>query len=143
MAARSAISGGEESRRELVSIDQLPPNAVDRIRVDHPALTAGALISRAEAASYRRIYIEELLQADHGELTELDRQVAERANQGTITEKIDTEYEEWRTLGERLSESEPVVRCGAPHHHDEPEALGLQRPAALAERLRGEPRDRA
>ncbi|MET4803799.1 DUF1003 domain-containing protein [Bradyrhizobium sp. LB11.1] len=103
--ALSAISGRDDNRSNLVSLDQLAPKLVERIRVDHPTLAPGALISRGEAASYRRIYVEELLQAEHGELTELDRQVAESlANQDTITENIDAEYEVQRTVGERLSD---------------------------------------
>ncbi|MCK1439756.1 DUF1003 domain-containing protein [Bradyrhizobium sp. 15] len=103
--AHSAISGRDESRSNLVSLDQLAPKLVERIRLDHPTLASGALISCGEAAGYRRIYVEELLQAEHGELTELDRQVAESlANQDTITENIDLEYEVQRTVGERLSD---------------------------------------
>ncbi|WP_409192957.1 DUF1003 domain-containing protein [Bradyrhizobium sp. RDM4] len=103
--AHSAISGRDESRSNLVSLDQLAPKLVERIRLDYPTLASGALISCIEAAGYRRIYVEELLQAEHGELTELDRQVAESlANQDTITENIDAEYEGQRTIGERLSD---------------------------------------
>ncbi len=100
-----AISGKERPRRDLVRLDQLLPGLAERIRSDHPDIAANALISRGEAARYRRGYVEELLKAEHGELTELDRQVAESlASQETVAENIDAEYEEHRTLGERLSD---------------------------------------
>ena len=63
------------------------------------------MISRTELARYRMIYVEELLQQEHGEFTELDRQVAESiSNQDTIAENTEEEFEEHRTLGEVLSD---------------------------------------
>ncbi|WP_245509678.1 DUF1003 domain-containing protein [Bradyrhizobium vignae] len=45
------------------------------------------------------------MQAEHGELTALDcRVAASLANQDTIAENIDAEYEENRTLGDRLAD---------------------------------------
>lgn len=100
-----AISGKKESRSDLVPLDQLPPNLAERIRAEYHELGPGAMISRHEVMSYRKIYLEELLQAERGELTELDRQVAESlANHDTISENIDAEYEVRRSFGERLSD---------------------------------------
>jgi uncharacterized membrane protein len=100
-----AISGKERPRRDLVSLEQLQPTLTDRIRADHPDLLPDAKISRGEAARYRRLYLEELLKAEHGELTELDRQVAESlATHDTLAENVDAEFEEQRTFGERLSD---------------------------------------
>ena len=100
-----AISGKERPRRDLVSLETLRPNLADRIRIDHPNLSSEALISRAELARYRTLYVEELLKAEHGELTELDRQVAESiATHDTLAENTDEEFDDRRTLGERLSD---------------------------------------
>jgi len=100
-----AISGKELLRRDLVSLETLRPSLADRIRTDHPNLAPDALISLAELARYRTLYVEELLKADHGELTELDRQVAESiATQDTLAENTDEEFDDRRTLGERLSD---------------------------------------
>src|ERR1700722_11943368 len=73
----SAISGKERPRRDLVPLDAVRPSLAERIRRDHPDLAPDALISVAELARFRTLYVEELLVAEHGELTELDRQVAE------------------------------------------------------------------
>ena len=101
----SAISGKEYPRRELVSLEHLRPSLCDRIRADHAALGPDALISRSELARYRTLYLEELLSAEHGELTDLDRQVAESiAAQDTAAQNIDAAFEVRRTLGERLSD---------------------------------------
>jgi uncharacterized membrane protein len=88
-----------------VQLDALRPSLADRIRQDHPELGYDALISKAELAQYRTKYVEELLKAEHGDLTELDRQVAESlATHETLAENIEAEFEVERTFGERLSD---------------------------------------
>ena len=100
-----AISGKERPRRDLVSLETLRPSLSERIRADHPDLSPEALISRNELARYRTLYVEELLEAEHGELTELDRQVAESiASHDTLAENTDEEFDDRRTLGEQLSD---------------------------------------
>ncbi len=101
----SAISGRKFKRRELVRIEDLRPSLAERIRADYPDLPLNAKISRNELARYRMIYVEELLQTEHGEFTELDRQVVESiARQDTIAENSEDEFQEHRTLGEKLSD---------------------------------------
>ena len=101
----SALTGRKYRKRDLVNIDQLRPSLADRIRRDYPDLPANAKISVGELARYRMLYVEELLQLEHGEFTELDRQVAESiSKQDTIAENTEEEYEEHRTFGERLSD---------------------------------------
>ena len=101
----SAISGRKFKKRELVKIDDIRPSLAERIRADYPDLPKDAKISRNELARYRMIYVEELLQKEHGEFTALDRQVVESiARQDTIAENSEDEFEEHRTLGEKLSD---------------------------------------
>ena len=100
-----AISGREYPRRDLMSLEEVRPSLAELIRADHPGLSLDALISRAELSQYRTRYVEELLKAEHGELTELDRQVAESlATHETLAENIDEAFEDRRTVGERLSD---------------------------------------
>ncbi len=100
-----AISGKDRPRRDLVQLDELRPSLVDRIRRDYPDMANDALISRAVLARYRTALVENLLQEEHGELTELDRQVAESlATHETLAEDTDEEFEDRRTLGEILSD---------------------------------------
>ena len=101
----SSISGRKFRKRELVRIDELRTSLAERIRADFPDLPRDAKISRNELARYRMIYVEELLQQEHGEFTELDRQVVESiARQDTISENSEDEFAEKRTLGEKLSD---------------------------------------
>lgn len=102
---KASISGQKYRKRDLIPIDQLRPALVERIRQDYPDLPENAKISRGELARYRAQHVEDLLQQEHGEFTELDRQVAESiAQQDTIAENTEEEFEEHRTLGERLSD---------------------------------------
>ena len=101
----SSISGRKFRKRELVRIDHLRPSLAERIRADFPELPPDARISRNELARYRMLYVEELLQQEHGEFTELDRQVVESiARQDTISENSEDEFAEQRTIGEKLSD---------------------------------------
>jgi uncharacterized membrane protein len=100
-----ALSGKERPRRDLISLDAVRPSLAERIRRDRPDLAADALISLGELARFRTLYVEDLLLAEHGELTELDRQVAESiATHETLAENIEEEFEEQWTLAERLSD---------------------------------------
>ncbi len=100
-----AVSGDLRSRKDLISLETLRPALADRIRQDYPTLAPDALISRQVVNRFRTIYVEELLKAEHGEFSELDRQVAESITKhDTIAENIEEEFEEHRTFGERLSD---------------------------------------
>ena len=100
-----AVSGKDRPRKDLVSLDAVRPSLSDRIRVDHPEMQPDAMISRAQLARYRTIYVEELLKAENGDISEIERRVAESlATHETLAENIEEEYEEDRTFGEKLSD---------------------------------------
>jgi uncharacterized membrane protein len=101
-----AITGKEMPKRKLIVIASLRPSLVDRIREDYPELTDDSFISIGEVERYRTLYVEEMLRLERGELTEIDRQVAESmADHETVVENIEDEFEDSRTLGERLSDN--------------------------------------
>ncbi len=100
-----AITGRLRTKKDLIRFDTLSPALAERIRTDFPDLDDRAMIDRREVNRYSRMYVEELLRAEHGEFTELDRQVAESiSNQNTIAENVEEEFEGHRTLGEQLSD---------------------------------------
>ncbi len=100
-----AVSGLPTRKRDLVPLDAVRPSLADHIRKDHPALQGEALISTITLARYRMKYVEELLENEHGEFTELERQVAESiANHDTIAENVEDDFQEDRTFGQRLSD---------------------------------------
>lgn len=100
-----AISGQEMARKNLVEIGTLRPALAEHIRRDFPDLPDHALISLKELARYRTRYVEEILREEHGEYSDLDREVAESiARQETIAENISDDFEEHRSIGEKLSD---------------------------------------
>jgi hypothetical protein len=100
-----AITGREKARRDLIPLDAIRPSLMERILKDHPELGQDALISRSEVARYRALYVEDLLKAESGEITELDRKVADSLlTHDTLSENVEQDYEDKRTQGERLSD---------------------------------------
>ncbi|MFN3672418.1 MAG: DUF1003 domain-containing protein [Bosea sp. (in: a-proteobacteria)] len=100
-----SLSGVEMARKNLVVLDSLRPSLVEHIRRDFPDLPDHALVSSKELARYRTRYVEEILREEHGEYSDLDREVAESiARQETIAENIEDDFAEHRTLGEKLSD---------------------------------------
>jgi uncharacterized membrane protein len=100
-----AVSGKDVARRKTQQLGSLRPSLVDRIRTDHPGIELDAPVSVAEIGRYRSRYVEEMLTAERGELSDLDRRVAESLEyHETIAENIEEEYADQRTLGEKLSD---------------------------------------
>jgi uncharacterized membrane protein len=100
-----AVSGVATRKRDLIPLDAVRPSLADHIRKDHPGLQGESLISTATLARYRMQYVEELLENEHGEFTELERQVAASiANHDTIAENVEDDFQEDRTFGQRLSD---------------------------------------
>ena len=103
---RCAISGLPTRKRDLVPLDAVRPSLADQIKKDHPGLNGNWLISTAQLARYRMKYVEELLESEHGEFTELERQVAASiANHDTIAKT--SELEEERTTRGAAIRSSP------------------------------------
>lgn len=96
-----AVSGQKRPRRDLVAIDALRPGLAERIRKDLPDLGPDALISRSELNRYRQLYVEESLKAEHGDISELEQEVAESiARADTLADNIEESYAEKRTFGQ-------------------------------------------
>ena len=100
-----AVSGRELARRKTVQLGSLRPSLIDRIRTDFPGINLDDHIALSEIGRYRTQYVEEMLLQERGELSDLDRRVAESlAHHDTVAENIEEEYQDQRTLGERLSD---------------------------------------
>lgn len=100
-----AISGRHLPRHELMSLDAIRPNLATRILKDHPELRPDSLISHQEVARYRAHYVEELLEAELGELSELEKNVAQSlATHATLAENTEEEYAEKRSVGEWMAD---------------------------------------
>ncbi len=101
-----SISGKPFPARSLQSLGSLRPSLTEQIMRDHPKLTHQALISTVELDKYRMKYVEDMLLAEHGELTALDREVAKSiADHDTIAENIEDVYDDRRSIGDRLADN--------------------------------------
>jgi uncharacterized membrane protein len=100
-----AVSGKELPRRQLMSLETIRPSLAQRIRNDHPELDADAMISEEIVSQYRARYVEELLEAEFGELSDIERRVtASLATNATLAQNIEQRFSGKRTFGERLSD---------------------------------------
>jgi uncharacterized membrane protein len=101
-----SISGKPFPARSLQILGSLRPSLTEQILQDHPKLTHQALISTVELDKYRMKYVEEMLLAEHGELTALDREVAKSiAEHDTIAENIEEVYDDHRSIGDQLADN--------------------------------------
>ena len=101
-----SISGKQFPARSLQSLGSLRPSLTERILVDHPKLSHESMISAVELDRYRMKYVEDMLLAEHGELTALDRDVAKSiAEHDTIAENIEDVYDDGRSIGDHLSDN--------------------------------------
>ena len=99
------ITGRELPRKQMVVVDSLRPSLADRIKQDHPNIDENSMICLSEVDRYRTKYVEEMLIEEHGELTELDKKVAEAlADHDTIVENIEEDFDDQRSFGERVSD---------------------------------------
>lgn len=90
----------------LVKLDELQPALADLLRRDYPDLAPDAPISRREVDRCRLAHVEELLREERGELTALDQEVARSLAEGELTtQDVENEFEETRTLADRLSDA--------------------------------------
>ena len=100
-----SLTGRSLPKRELVHLDALRPTLAEAIRQDHPDLPAHALIAQDQIAAYRLRYVNAMLASERGEISELDRQVAESlARSELITNNTDDDIDRERTFGQRLAD---------------------------------------
>ena len=103
---RCAVSGKQYPARSLQSLGSLRPSLTEIILRDHPKLSQQSMISAVELDKYRMRYVEDMLLAEHGELTALDREVAKSiADHDTIAENIEEVYDDRRSVGDVLSDN--------------------------------------
>ncbi len=92
-------------RSDMVPFFSLTPGLADTLLRERPGLTHDALVSRAAVAERRDRYIRDMLTAEHGELNELEAQVAASiARADTISSDVAAEFAEVRTVGQRMAD---------------------------------------
>ena len=98
-------------KRELVAGATIRHAIADLIVGDHPEWTTDGYICRADLALYRARYVQQLLEAEKGEITSLEKQVLlSLQKQEILSTNIVEETEQGFTLGERLADQ--IARFG-------------------------------
>jgi uncharacterized membrane protein len=83
----------------------LRPKFAERIRKDFPDIAPGDLLDREAVADYRSRYVEDLLVAERGELTDMEREVVKSlTGQELVAKNIEKGLDAGRTFGERLAD---------------------------------------
>ncbi len=81
------------------------PEIVALIKKDHPDWTPKEAICKSDLNHYRALLIEATLEEQHGELSELDRQVIEDIrNLEIASQNINENYQESTAFGDRISD---------------------------------------
>ncbi|MBI1220658.1 MAG: DUF1003 domain-containing protein [Rhodobacteraceae bacterium] len=103
--ATCAVCGKVCDDTELRSARSIRPGIYDLIRKDHPDITHDAYVCRSDLARYRRLYLEDLLEEERGELSDLDREVIESFETGEIlAQNPEEQILEEETFGERMAD---------------------------------------
>ncbi len=93
-------------REELRPVASLGSGIAAQLRAETGAVPADGLICRDDRARLRRLQVERLLEAERGELGELDREVLASLEAGeTVAEDTQAAYEEQIGFGERASDA--------------------------------------
>lgn len=100
------ICGRAGSRAELVPAAVVRPRLVERIRMAAPDWSPTGYICLTDLNRFRGDYVEALLQDEKGELSSLERTVVESlAQQETLAEDVEAQFQKKLTLGERLADA--------------------------------------
>jgi uncharacterized membrane protein len=98
-----AICG--EATRQPIAFGMVRPSLATGLAAAHPKLTADDVICRRHLTEQRTRYVEQLLERERGELSELERQVvASLAREETVARDIEAAWAGRRTFGERVSD---------------------------------------
>jgi uncharacterized membrane protein len=103
--SKCAISGKEYPRDELYQGSSLRKPLMDLIRKDHPDFSSDSFISIEELNKYREKYLQSIIEAEVGELSNLENEVVNSiAANKLISDNIEIELDKKLTFGERLSD---------------------------------------
>jgi uncharacterized membrane protein len=102
---RCVVCGKDKPARDIVRLDVVRPNLLDRIKETYPEMPSEGFICIDDLDRFRSSYVSNLLRSERGELTRLEQDVIQSlADHETLAENIETEFEGHRTFGERLSD---------------------------------------
>lgn len=100
-----AICGRRFARRQLTHAGAVRDGIVELIRETHPAWNEDSLICAPDLQAYRARYVRSLLQAERGELTQLEQEVLlSLHNHDLLSRNVDHDMQQQWSFGERLAD---------------------------------------
>ena len=105
MAICCQLCGKELPEEELVPASLLRGPVLEAIRKEHPEWSSDGYLCLPDLNHYRTQHVREALEAERGELTELENDVLESLReQETLARNVDSEFDTDSTLGERVAD---------------------------------------
>jgi uncharacterized membrane protein len=102
-AERCPICGNTQN--DSIAFGALRPSVAKLIAADHPSLTAEDRICRRHLTEYRTRHVEEMLEREKGEISDLDREVVESlAREETVSRNVEEDWEDKRSMGQRIAD---------------------------------------
>jgi uncharacterized membrane protein len=91
--------------RDGIVFGMVRPSLANGLAAAHPNLAAEDVICRKHLTDQRTRYVEQLLERERGEISQLERQVVESlAREETVARDIERAWEGRRTFGERVAD---------------------------------------
>ncbi len=99
------VCGQSRHRSELVPLEAVRNAVLNEILKEHPDLPTDAAICLPCLNRYRTAHLRQLLEDEKGELSALEEDVVRSlAEQESISENVDAQFDRRLTVGERLSD---------------------------------------
>jgi uncharacterized membrane protein len=99
------ICGKDVSETDLIAASAVRPVVVNVIRQKYPEWSAEGFICAEDLNRFRYDYIRSLVEAERGELSELEKEVVESlAKNEILSMHVDQQFESKLTFGQRLSD---------------------------------------
>ncbi len=90
---------------DLISARAIRPKIIRLIRHDYPDWNGEGLISMEVQHRYQMKYVQDLLEADRGELSAIESEVVQSLkDHELLVENLDKDFDRTKTFGERLSD---------------------------------------
>jgi uncharacterized membrane protein len=96
---------GKTKARSMMMPAALVRNAVaEQIKISYPDWKPEGYVCLGDLNGFRMKYIQNLLESEKGELTNLDREVLESLQRHETLSNVDAEFEEDLTLGQKMAD---------------------------------------
>jgi uncharacterized membrane protein len=99
------VCGKDASQADLIAASAVRPVVVKLIRQEYPKWSADGFICADDLNRFRYDYIRSLIEAERGELSDLEKEVVESlAKNEILSMHVDQQFESKLTFGQRLSD---------------------------------------